>query len=316
MMIGIRNGLVGLLVIGLVACQGGGQEPLTIAINDWTGYQPLSYAKQLGYLDNQTVHLANLGSTTETLQKFRAGIVDAACVTLDEAMQLDAEGYDISVILVMDISNGADAIVAKPYVHNLSDLRHTHIGVENTALGAYVLARALDKAQLSVSDISTLPINASEQVSSFKQKNVDAVVSFQPEKAQLIEMGGHVIFDSSMIPNEIVDVLVVRNSKIKKYYENIETTIGAWFHTLADIQKDHQKFHDWLTQQQDVDPASVRNALNEIIFPDKNQNIQMLRKDGQINKIVMKMSQIMIKKQLITKRPDTDQLISDQFVKG
>ena len=146
------------LALGLSACDRNVDHRLSIAMNDWTGYQPLVYASELGILDRKQVHLATLGSTTESLQQFRAGTVDAVTVTLDEALLLLAEGYDISLVLLMDVSNGADAIVAQSGIQTLKQLKGKRVGVENTAVGAYVLTRAMAQAGLTVNDINTLPM--------------------------------------------------------------------------------------------------------------------------------------------------------------
>jgi NitT/TauT family transport system substrate-binding protein len=306
---------VALIAFALSACDQISDTPLSIAINDWTGYQPLLLARDLGYLDNQHVHLATLGSTTESMQKFRAGVVDAVSVTLDEALLLKAEGYHITVVLVMDISNGADAIVAKPSIHSLSQLKGKRIGVENTALGAYILARALDRAGISVSDIKTRPINASEQVSAFRNSNIDAVVSFEPVKSQLIEKGGHVVFDSSMIPDEIVDVLVVRDSALKQHEDTIKAITRAWFKTLKYMRNHHSEFLRWLSAQQKISESSAQQALDEIIFPDPQKNRSLLQTDGLVQQTLDKMSAIMLSNKLISSKPDIETLLTDRYVK-
>ena len=307
--------LTALIAVGLSACDHGRQEPITIAINDWTGYQPLLLARQLGYLDNDLVHLATLGSTTESLQKFRAGVVDAATVTLDEALLLKAEGFDIAVVLIMDISNGADAIIAKPGIHSLAELKGKTIGVENTALGAYVLARALDQAHLTVTDITTTPITAAEQLSAFKNSAIDAVVSFEPLKSQLLEQGGHVVFDSTMIPDEIVDVLVVRRSVLEQDQDRIAQVIHAWFRTLDYIHNNRDETLHWLSQQQQIVEASAAKAMDEIVFPGQEKNRSLLKKNGPTQQTLDQLSQIMLAKKLISNKPDTETLLTDRFVK-
>jgi NitT/TauT family transport system substrate-binding protein len=307
--------LAALIAVGLSACNRDSDTPLSIAINDWTGYQPLLLARDMGYLDEQRVHLATLGSTTEALQKFRAGIVDAATVTMDEALLLKAEGYDIAIVLVMDISNGADAIIAKPEIHSLTQLKGKRIGVENTALGAYILARALDQAGLAVSDINTTPINSSEQVSAFKNSDIDAVVSFEPMKSQLIQRGGHAVFDSSMIPDEIVDVLVVRRNVMNNNPFKVKHTINAWFRTLDYMHNHREEFLNWLSTEQKISEASVNKALDEIIFPGLEKNRSLLQKNGLAYQTLEKMSRLMLSKQLISNQPKIEMLLTDRFVK-
>lgn len=71
-------------------------------------------ARDLGYYDGQLLRLVELGSTTQVMDALRTGRLDVAGVTLDEALTLAHEGVPISVIWVMNISAGADVIIARP----------------------------------------------------------------------------------------------------------------------------------------------------------------------------------------------------------
>jgi NitT/TauT family transport system substrate-binding protein len=309
--------LVGLLLgisLGTSACSHGVEHRLSIAMNDWTGYQPLVYASELGILDRRQVHLATLGSTTESLQQFRAGTVDAVTVTLDEALLLLAEGYDIGLVLLMDVSNGADAIVSQPGIRQLKQLKGKRIGVENTAVGAYVLARAMEQAGLSLKDITTLPMTAHEQVRFFQTQRIDAVVTFEPMKSQLLRDGGQVVFDSSMIPGEIVDVLVVKRECLEKNAAQIQHVIDAWFRTLDHIKQHRDESVQWFARSQKLNLETTGHMLSEIHFPDRNENRQRLGADGSIHHSVGKLRDIMLQHELLPRQPDTSRFIYNKFV--
>jgi len=46
----------------------------------------------------------------------------------------------------------------------------------------------------------------------FKKRQVDAIVTFEPVKSELLSSGANILFDSHQIPGRIVDVLVVRKN--------------------------------------------------------------------------------------------------------
>ena len=285
------------VTISMSACNRSSDKPLSIAMNDWTGYLPMVYARDKGLLDHKLVHLATLGSTTETLQQFRAGTVDAVTVTLDEALLLKSEGYDIAIVLVMDVSNGADAIVAKPGINSLAQLKGKRIGVENAAVGAYVLTRALEKAGLTILDITAVPMTTYEQASYFDSANIDAVVTFEPVKSQLIRMGGRVIFDSSMIPDEI------------------KHAIDAWFQSIEYMQAHTDESVQWLASQLQLEPAAAAKAYHGILFPAREKNRILLAPGGYCHQTLNKMSRTMLENKLLPSNPDVSTLIAEQFVK-
>lgn len=303
------------VTISMSACNRSSDKPLSIAMNDWTGYLPMVYARDKGLLDHKLVHLATLGSTTETLQQFRAGTVDAVTVTLDEALLLKSEGYDIAIVLVMDVSNGADAIVAKPGINSLAQLKGKRIGVENAAVGAYVLTRALEKAGLTILDITAVPMTTYEQASYFDSANIDAVVTFEPVKSQLIRMGGRVIFDSSMIPDEIIDVLAVKRECLDKEADKIKHAIDAWFQSIEYMQAHTDESVQWLASQLQLEPAAAAKAYHGILFPAREKNRILLAPGGYCHQTLNKMSRTMLENKLLPSNPDVSTLIAEQFVK-
>ena len=194
----------------LAGCEKPADVPVAIGTNIWPGYEPGYIAKDNKLYGVTDVSLRQFPSATEVLRAFRNQSVDFAALTLDEALMLRQSGIAIKIFLITDISNGADAIIAKPDIASVQGLSGKKVGVENSALGAYVLGRALQQHGLSDRDIRQVSITVDETVEAFTKNRVDAVVTFEPFKSQLLRGEARQIFDSREIPDEIIDVLVVR----------------------------------------------------------------------------------------------------------
>ena len=63
------------------------QPPLTVAMGPWLGYDPLVLLREQDRLPPE-LRLVELPSATDTLNALRDGRLDAAAVTLDEALRL------------------------------------------------------------------------------------------------------------------------------------------------------------------------------------------------------------------------------------
>lgn len=225
--------LMGLLIcLAGAGCSRQEPSPLRVGTNIWPGYEPLYVARHLGYLDANQARLVEFTSTSQILRAFRNGAIDAACVTLDEALLLAQEASDVRLVLVFDISNGADVIMAMPEITDLKDLKGRRVGAETTALGAYVLMRALQYSGLTPEDVQIVPLEASEHETAFKQGDVDAVVTFEPTRTKLRNFGARQVFDSSRIPGEIVDVLAVRSQYLQAHPEAVEHLLQGWYRAL------------------------------------------------------------------------------------
>ncbi len=222
----------------LGACMQEPRPPVKVGTNVWPGYEPFYLSRQLGYYDNSRVRLVEYKSATEVIRAFQNGAIAAAALTLDEALLLSQYTQDLSMILVIDYSNGADVVLGKPYIQNLRDLKRKRVGVENTALGSFMLTRALQSAGMSPADVVVVPIDVSGHVEAFNAGKVDAVVTFEPVRTELLGSGARLLFDSSRIPGEVIDVLVVRRSVLEKRPGDIKYILDGWFLALDYIDKD------------------------------------------------------------------------------
>ncbi len=303
-----------MLLLWLSACSNSEAPPLRLGTNVWPGYEPLYLARQQGFLNENKVRLIEFSSSTQTIQAFRNNLIDAAALTLDEVLLLQESEDDIRIILVMDISNGADVIIAQPGINKLQDLKGKRIGVEGDALGAYVISRVLELAKIGKQSIHIVQLEISKQEKAFRNKSVDAVVTFEPIRSKLLKIGGKQIFDSSQIPGEIVDVLVVQNSYLKQYPENLKYLLKSWYRALAMIKAQPLESAKILGLRMQLNAQDTLNAYQGLVLPDKNRNKQLLNPDNpELLKTVKKLSDIMLKEKLISHSVNPELLFKKEY---
>ncbi|WP_457641938.1 ABC transporter substrate-binding protein [Persephonella sp.] len=271
------------IFIFLTGCYKDDPVFLKIGTNIWPGYEPLYLARELGYLKNRSIHLVEYSSASQVIRAYRNGIINGAALTLDEVLLLKSYGFNPRIVLVMDVSNGADVIIAKPYIKDLKDLKGRKIGVENSALGAYLLSRALEIAGLTEQDISIVPIEIDEHYKAFIKNKVDAVVTFEPVKSKLLKKGGKIIFDSSQIPNEIVDVLVVEEDYIKTYPYIVKDIVESWFKALEFWEKNEGKALKIMAKREGISPKQLKETYECLKIPDRKTNLELI--DGNTPKL-------------------------------
>jgi len=199
-----------LFMLAFAGCSKPKEPLLRVATNVWPGYETLYLARSLGYYDDRQIRLVEMPSSSLVSKSLRNGAVEAGCLTLDETLSLMQDGVDLRVVLIMDISRGADVVMARSGIADLKALRGKRVGVENAAVGAIMLDAVLEAAGLLAKDITIVPLTVDEHYAAYSAKKIDAIVTFDPVRTQLLKAGAHVLFDSSRVPGRIIDVLVVR----------------------------------------------------------------------------------------------------------
>lgn len=308
----ITSGLLLLGVgLGLVACGDPPSPPLSIGTNVWPGYEPMYLARDLGWVSSRDGRMVEFEDSPEVMRALRFGAIDAAALTLDEALRLRAEGVPLRIVLTMDQSNGADVLLARPGIETLADLKGRRIGVEMGAVGSYLLRRVLDKAGLSRQAVHVVPMDVNAQEEAYRSGKVDALVTFEPTRTHLIEAGAHVLFDSSRIPGEIVDVLVVRpEAEARRHRRQLAHIIQAWFRALTYLRQHPQDAAKRMALRLKLTPKEVLAACGRLKFPDMHENLSLMQgSPAPLDKTAERMATVMLERNLIPRQPKLDGLV-------
>lgn len=290
-------------------------KPLIVGTNVWPGYEPMYLARDLGFFNDNDIRLVEYSSATQVIRAFRNEIIDAASLTLDEALKLLNNGFNIKVVLIHDISNGGDVILSVPSIKKVKSLAGKRVGVESMALGAYVLSRALEINSVDLSNVKILPIEIDEHESAFKNKQVDAIVTFEPVRTKLLNLGANQIFDSSMIPGEIVDVLIIRDGLSNAKIDKVALLVKNWFKTLEYIDQNQQVAYGKIGKRLGLSSDDVRDSYGGLILPNINMNLEMMSgQDKGLITTAMKLEKSLYSFGLINERLVFDDFFESAFV--
>lgn len=293
------------------------EPPLRVGANVWPGYETLYLARSLGYYDNTPIRLVDYPSGTEEVRAYRNGEIEAAGISIDQALVLAATNPDVKIVVVMDFSNGGDVILGKPEIQNLQGLKSRPVGVESTALGAFIITRALEQKSMSPQDIKIVSLGVSEHERAFKDGKVDAVVTFGSARTKLLAAGAKLLFDSSQIPGEIVDVLIVREEVINKQPKALQALVDGRFRALDYLTKNPQDAASRMAPRTGVTPEQFLESLKGLSSPNLEENQKLLGKtDPSLLNGVKRLSQVMLENKLLPKAVNPAPLLDERLVKN
>ncbi len=273
------NSIIKWGLLAIAACLSGCKpppEPLRIVSSPWAGYEPLYLARDLGYLKESSVRITELPSANITAEAFSNGSADIATLTLDETLTQLAKGQKLRILLVMDISNGADGVVAKPGIKSLADLKGKRVGMENIPLGAYILSRVLDMSGLKATDMDIIPMPEDKHEKAYLQGKIDAAITMEPYKTRITKAGAHVLLDSSQIPNEIFDLILVREDVYQTRRDDLCNLTRQWFRTLDYVQANQKDAYARMGKRLGTNEEDFRTAMGGIKVPSRQENQQLL----------------------------------------
>ena len=230
-----------------------------------------------GWLDAQQVRLVETTSATASLKAIAEGWADGAAMTLDEVLKARANGLLLSVVMVFDLSAGADMVVARPGIKKLADLKGRRIGFEQGAVGELMLQEALRVGGLTREDVTLVMLPIDQQRDAWARDQLDAVVTYEPEASHLLRQGGRKLFDSRQIPNTIVDVLAIRSELLDRSHAcAIRHLLAAHFRAREHLLRNPQDTAYRMAPRLGIPAEQVLALYKGLVLPDAAENYRLL----------------------------------------
>lgn len=240
--------------------------PLVVGIHPWIGYESLFLAREFNWLPDKVI-LHESKTVSDSLAALQAGTLDAAALTLDEVLLARAASVSLTVILVFNVSAGADMLLVRPNIKTLADLQGMRVGFEQSALGALIMSKVLETAELRLQNIKILDVPPDQQVAAWLLGEIDALITYEPTASLLLQEGAKRLFDSRQMPDTIFDVLAVRRDRLWGRDMMLRALLVAHFRVLHHLRINRQDAVYRIAARQNVCVDVVRQALAGVILP-------------------------------------------------
>ncbi len=212
-----------------------------VAWSIYVGWMPWDYADRSGILKKWAdkygikIKLTQVNEYVESINQYTAGTFDACAMTNMDTLTIPAAGgVDSTALIVGDFSNGNDGVVLKGKGKALTDIKGQKVNLVELSVSHYLLARALESVGMRERDLKVINTSDADIVAAFSAPATTAVVTWKPQlSAVLSAPNAQMVFDSSKIPGEILDLMVVKTDVLNANPKLGKALIGAWYETLA-----------------------------------------------------------------------------------
>ncbi len=214
-----------------------------MGIEPWLGYGPWHIADAKGLFKANglsDVQIVNFAQDKDINAALASGQLDAANVATHTAMSMVAAGLPVKIVLLLDVSMTADAIITSKDVTSVKDLKGKKVAFEEGGTSDILLKYALTKNGMSIADVEPAPMPAPDAGGALISGRVATAVTYEPylsvTKAQ--NRNFKLIFTASEDPGLISDVLVVRDDVIKSRPGQVLAMIKSWDAALEEYNAD------------------------------------------------------------------------------
>jgi NitT/TauT family transport system substrate-binding protein len=216
-----------------------------VAWSIYVGWMPWDYADQSGILKKWAtkygikIKLTQVNDYVESINQYTAGTFDACVMTNMDMLTIPAAGgVDSTALIVGDFSNGNDGVVLKGKGKTLADIKGQKVNLVELSVSHYLLVRGLSTVGLRERDLKIINTSDADVVAAFATPASTAVVTWKPQlSAVLATPDAQLVFDSSKIPGEIIDLMVVNSATLNANPKLGKALVGAWYETLSVMLK-------------------------------------------------------------------------------
>jgi NitT/TauT family transport system substrate-binding protein len=287
------------------------KKDFKVAWSIYVGWMPWGFAADTGIVKKWadkygiTIEVKQFNDYVESVNQYTAGTFDAVTITNMDALSIPAAGgVDTTAIVMGDFSNGNDAIILK----NKSDLaavKGQKINLVEFSVSHYLLARALETKHLAEKDIKVVNTSDADMAAAYKTAEVTAVVTWNPIVAEILgSPDAKKVFDSSQIPGEIMDLMVVNSAVLKDNPNFAKALVGIWYETIAKMNAagaDGTAAKEAMAKASGTDLAGFNSQLATTRLFDKPADAESFTKGKTIAATMDKVRRFLFDKALLGK---------------
>ncbi|MFB8790472.1 MAG: ABC transporter substrate-binding protein [Potamolinea sp.] len=228
-----------IIVLNLSACNltvvSKTQPPaLKIVYDPWPGFLPLVIAQEKGFFRQQGVKVETVltENSATKIPDFTAGKYDGITLALGSVVTSNAANSNIRIILGIDRSDGADAVISQPQIQTVADLKGKAIATRLGGFGELFIKKMLEINKMNLNDITLLNARGEQIPELVQSGKTHAGNTWEPFLSKAIAAGLRVLFTSKQTPGLIPDVMVFQASVLRERPDDVRAFIRAWFQAV------------------------------------------------------------------------------------
>ena len=255
------------------------ETKVSIAISGWTGFAPLTLAKEAGIFKKNGLDV----TIRKIPQKDRhlaiaSGDVQCAATTVETWIVWNTNGVATTQLFKMDQGMGSDGIVARNGIEKVTDLKGKTIAVSAPGTNPhFTLSWILKKNGLTLNDVKLVTLEPAPAANAFVAGtgNLDAAVTYEPYLSLVRDKpeSGKLIADSLQYPM-VFDTFGCTPKFIKENPKAAKALTESYFEALEMIKTDKTKAFTLMGADVKQTAEQFEKSQSKIQWADREANIK------------------------------------------
>ncbi len=288
----------------------------------WIGYAPFYVAVAKGFFAKHgvKVELQDFPDPALIPTAVKSGGIQGAMYTYDLVITAVAKGQSLKVVMPIDYSNGADALIAEKSITSVAQLKGKKVAYPFSTCDNLLVVYALEKAGLKESDIQGID-STPENVAAAMTAGAVAGATYEPNITQILKLGGggkyKVLMDSSAAPGLITDVLFFDDAFLAKDPKSVQAVIRGYLDGMAFLKAKPDEARKIVAKAMGVTADEVKaqqKGVYNIPVPEMMGYFQKRDDSKSLYKVGAGIGDILAKRGQIESTPKIEDTFDTRFV--
>ncbi|MET0970137.1 MAG: ABC transporter substrate-binding protein [Tardiphaga sp.] len=299
----------------LLASPAAAQTKVTIAISGWTGFAPLTLAKEAGIFakNGLDVTIKKVPQASRHLA-IASGDVQCAATTVETWVVWNANGVATTQLFQLDKSYGADGMAVRSSVASIKDLKGKTVAASAPGTAPYfTLAWFLKKNGLSVKDVSVVNMEPGAAAQAFIAGQNDAAMTYEPylSAVRAKPEAGKIIATTLDYPM-IMDTFGCTPKFIAENETAVKALAKSYFDAVAMIAAEKDKSYEIMGADVKQSGEKFGASAQYLRWQDQEQNKKFFAGDFQA--FSAEAADLLLEIGVIKEKPDMGKLVDTRFI--
>lgn len=305
------------LAFGLWSASASAQTKVSIGISGWTGFAPLTLAKEAGIFakNGLDVTIKKIPQASRHLA-IASGDIQCAATTVETWIGWNANGVATKQIFQLDKSYGADGMVVRSGVGSIKDLKGKTVAASAPGTAPYfTLAWFLKENGLSLKDVTIVNMEPGPAAQAFIAGQNDAAMTYEPYLSAVREKpdAGKIIATTLDYPM-VMDTFGCTPKFIGENEAAVRALTKSYFEALDMIKSQQAKAYEIMGADVKQTGEQFGKSAAYLRWSDAEGNKKFF--SGEWQAFTAKAADLLLELGLIKEKPDLNALADTRFVTG
>jgi NitT/TauT family transport system substrate-binding protein len=306
-------------VLTLAAGAAGAQQatPVAIGISGWTGFAPLTLAKEAGIFAKHGVD----ATIKKIPQKDRhlaiaSGDIQCAATTVETWIVWNASGVATKQVVQLDKSYGADGMVVRNDINSIAEVKGKTVAASAPGTAPYfTLAWMLKKNGLSVKDVTIVNLEPAAAAQAFIAGQNDVAMTYEPYLSAVRENpeAGKILATTLDYPM-IMDTFGCTPAFIEQHPEAVQAMVDSYFEALDMIAAEPERSYEIMGADVKQTGEQFAQSASYLRWQDREANRKFFA--GALQQFSKEAAELLLELGIIRQVPNLDEIVDPRFIGG